>query len=177
MAAKGPRYPNKYLVFSIFLILIGIVLLLWTGGYLRGLEALWPVIPLVLGLGFLYAVFLRNARQSYVFLGMFLTLGGAVMLLMTTVMTRVDLIRIWPVFMTVTGVSLVAYGMKKRGVRRISLTIPGYAIVVLSLVFLPFSLDLIRDDFIEAVGTWWPSLFVVLGVVLLFVYFSRRQRD
>ncbi|WP_455383724.1 LiaI-LiaF-like domain-containing protein, partial [Salinispira pacifica] len=103
-------------------------------------------------------------------------LGGLFLFLMMTVMTAVGLERIWPVFMSIVGLSLFAYGMVKRGYARLSMTIPGIAIIALSLVFLPFSLGLAHQSFRAFVGEWWPVLFVVLGLVLILIYALRRRR-
>ena len=167
--------PNKLIVFGIALIVLGAILLLWTLGYLPGTSALWPVLVVLGGLWMLYAVFFRNARESYIFAGLFLTLGGAVVLLMNTVLSRVALARIWPVFMAITGFSLLGYAMKKDRVSRLPLVIPAWAIVLLALVFFPFSLEIVDVSFISFVAVWWPVLFILVGALLLFLHARRRS--
>jgi hypothetical protein len=174
---EDPRFPNKFLIAGIVLCIVGGVLLLWTGGYLGRLVALWPVVLILVGIALLYLVFQRDGPEAYVFLGTLSTLLGVMVLLLNTVMSKVTLARIWPVFMTITGISLLAYGGKKHGYARISLTIPAGAIVILSAVFLPFSLDVIQQDFIEFVGTWWPALLVILGLILLVTDLLRRLKS
>ncbi|TVR60707.1 MAG: hypothetical protein EA426_04725 [Spirochaetaceae bacterium] len=172
---EKPLYAKRYLVFSTVFLLLGVVLLLWTTGFLPDFSALWPVVFICVGLVFLYRGFHRNARETTVFAGMFMSLGGLVALLLNTVLTRVGLIRVWPVFMTVAGISLVAYALLKRGAYRVTLLVPAVSIVVLSFVFLPFSLKLVDVEFIQFVVRWWPSLFILLGLVLLTVYFTRKS--
>jgi hypothetical protein len=172
-----PRFPNKFLIAGIAFCIVGAVLLLWTGGYLGGIVVLWPVVPLVAGLILLYVVFQKDGPEAYVFLGTLFLLVGILVLLLNTVMSEVTLERIWPLFMTITGLSLLAYARKKRGYARLSLTIPSIAIVVLSGIFLPFSLDLIQRNFIAFVGTWWPTLLIVLGLVLLITDLTRRRKS
>ena len=172
-----PRFPNKFLIAGIAFCIVGGVLLLWTGGYLGGIVVLWPVVPLVAGLILLYIVFQKDGPEAYVFLGTLFLLVGILVLLLNTVMSEVTLERTWPLFMTITGLSLLAYARKKRGYARLSLTIPSIAIVVLSGIFLPFSLDLIQQNFIVFVGTWWPTLLIVLGLVLLITDLTRRRKS
>lgn len=164
------------LIFGFLFVLTGVVMLLHTTGFLTAYGALWPVLPLVIGLGTLYVGFAHEGQDGYVFLGMFLSLGGAVFLLMNTVLSAVALSRIWPLFMTVAGVSLFVYGhTKKDPASRASLQIPASTIVILSVVFLSFSMDLVETDFYRFVWNWWPVLFVVLGVSLIIVHFGRRR--
>jgi drug/metabolite transporter (DMT)-like permease len=176
MAPPPVRFPNKILVTGIVLILVGVVLLLWTLGFLPAFSALWPVLPVGAGLVFLYMALLREGRESNLFIGMILLLGGGLFLLLNTVLPTLAISRIWPVFMTVTGVSLYAYGLQKHGHRRISLVIPAATIILLSLVFLPFSLNAVEADFKSVVITWWPVLFIVMGAVLLWLHVWREKR-
>ena len=67
MSRTGPRFPNKLLVISVFFLLCGAVLMLWTSGYLHKLEALWPLLPLLAGLILLYFRIFRKGPDYYVF--------------------------------------------------------------------------------------------------------------
>ncbi|TVQ40564.1 MAG: hypothetical protein EA384_02505 [Spirochaetaceae bacterium] len=167
-------FHSKLLFFGLASVLAGALLLLGTLGYLPAAGIFWPTVLILLGLWMLYASFFRNARESHVFSGFFLTLGGSLVLLMNTILTRFALERIWPVFMTIAGVSLFGYAMKKAPVHRVALTIPACAIIVLSLVFLFFSLGLADVEFIQFVALWWPSLFVLVGLVLIALYLRGR---
>lgn len=177
MPQKSPRFPNKFLVFGVLFVLAGFILMLRSFGFLPRLAALWPILLTLVGMALLYTVLVRRrGPESYVFLGMILALGGVVLFLMNTVLSAVSMERIWPIFMSVTGLSLFGYGMKKRGDARISLTIPGISIFLLSLVFLPFSLGFVAQSFNLFVAQWWPILLVLLGVVLIGIYIGREFR-
>ncbi|WP_455381051.1 hypothetical protein, partial [Salinispira pacifica] len=77
MPRNRPRFPNKLLIFGVLFLLIGLVLLLRTLGYIPQLTALWPLIFFLCGMTLLYFTFvLRRGPESYVFVGMFLGLGG-----------------------------------------------------------------------------------------------------
>lgn len=175
MSDHGPRFPNKFLVIGTVFTLVGGLLLLWTFGYLNKLLAAWPIVPLAAGLVLLYFRLFRNGPDHYVFFGTTLALGGLLFLLVTTAVPAA-LGQIWPLFMTVVGVSLFVYGLRKKGTVRITFTIPGAAIVILSLVFLPFSLELIGTEFVLFVSTWWPTLFLAIGIALIVSHFVRRSR-
>mgnify|MGYP006265933789 CR=1 FL=1 len=170
------RFPNKFLVWSMVFILLGFVLLLWTLGAVPGLSSLWPLIPLLGGLAFLYMGMLRDGSESYVLVGMILALGGLFVLLSNTVLSTVALERTWPVFMTIAGISLFVYALRIPGESRLTLTVPSIALILLSGIFLSFSLDLVDRDFVRVVAMWWPILFVLFGLVLLIIHFVRRSR-
>ena len=48
--------------------------------------------------------------------------------------------------------------------------------ILLSALFLPFSLDLVSMGFISFVEVWWPSVFVLVGATLLVTHLLRRHR-
>jgi hypothetical protein len=176
MTNPDSRFPGKTLVFGVGFILIGIVLLLYTAGFIIGPVSLWPLAPIMVGGFLLYRAFIGNGPESYVFIGIFVGLGGVVMLLLNTVITGFELSRIWPVFMTIIGISLYGYGRQKADVyNRMTYVIPSITIVVLSFLFLLFSLKIIETEFRSFVWTWWPILFIGFGVVLMALHFSRSR--
>ncbi len=174
--AGRPRFPNKYVVIGTSFVLAGLLLLLWTVGEVRNPTHLWPILLLVAGLVFLYFRIFRGGPDSYLFLGVASLLSG-LLLLITTIVVPLELTAIWPFFMTICGVSLVLYGLRKRGYTRLSLTIPGIATLLLSLLFLPFSLGLVNQPFAEVVTVWWPLILVVLGITLLVLHLAREKAN
>ncbi len=176
MEDRARRFPNKLLVIGVLLLLVGGLLLLWTFGYLRNLTALWPVIFVLLGLLILYAVLMRGAAEVYAFPGMLMGLGGLYFLVGNSFMSWHSLIRIWPVFMAITGVSIVPYALLKKGNARAVLLVPSIAIVILALIFLPFSLRVVSVRFVRFASEWWPLLIVILGMIFLAAHFVRVRR-
>ncbi|MFW5786209.1 MAG: LiaI-LiaF-like domain-containing protein [bacterium] len=171
----GARFPNMFLVWSILFILFGLILLLWTLGAVPEPAALWPIIPLIAGLGFLYLGLLRGKNESYVLVGMILALGGLFVLLTNTALSAVELERAWPVFMAIVGVSFLVYAVRAEGESRLTISVPAIALIVLAAAFLPFSLNLVDTDFERVVTTWWPVLLVLFGVILLIVHLVKRR--
>jgi hypothetical protein len=129
---------------------------------------------IIAGGWFLHEGFLRGRRDAYVFIGMFALLLGVFLLLATTVLSPVAMSSIWPVFMTITGLSLFAYGARRPWGSRMSFTVPGVAIAAISVVFLLFSLDIIDQSFSHLVAVYWPALLILAGAVLLLVHFIQQ---
>ena len=174
MAEKQPRFPNKLLVLGTCCVLLGGVLLFWTFGNLPSLGALWPLPFLAAGLVFLYLVFLRGKKERYILPGMILTLGGLFFLLWNTVLFGAHIEKVWPAFMLIAGVSLIPYAFKKPEAARTALIIPAVFIILLSLLFLPFSLERTRLEFRDFVLLWWPVLIIFMGVCLIVSFLSLK---
>ena len=174
MRERKARFPNKLVIMGVSFVLVGGVLLLWTAGYLKAVGTLWPLVPVLVGLVLVYFRVFQSGPDYYVFLGTSLLLAG-VLFLLTNTAVPVELVRIWPVFMTIIGFALLLYGFRKHGAARVTFTVPGGAMVLLSLVFLPFSLELVATDFAAFVAVWWPALFVVVGAVLIGAHAGRSR--
>ena len=166
---------QKRLVFGAVFSLLGVLLLLRTTGNIPTYSALWPAFLVVLGLLLLYFSLVRGASERYILLGMVCALVGLYVLLSKTILSEKDLRKFWPIFMTIVGVSFIPYGYKKRGNARIALLVPAWAIIALSLVFLFFSLGLSDTPFRAVIATWWPVVFIIIGVVLVLSFFKRKK--
>lgn len=161
-------YPRRLLLFGSLLVVVGGVLMLWTNGLLPSFGALWPLILLIAGIWQLDYSFVNDGREATVLTGMVFTLSGIFILLRTTELLEVEFQRIWPIFMTIAGLSLLAYSFTRERGHRAVTTVPAAAMIVLSLLFLLFSLDIVETGFIDFVSRWWPSLLVFLGAVFLY---------
>lgn len=172
---RSIQFPLKMLIAGISLIIIGGLLLLWNLGYLPFLGLLWPLPFMIVGIFLLYQVFGKKKGDWYIFPGMIFLLGGLFFLLLNTIIQRSSLIMIWPVFMTITGLSLIPYALKRRRRHRIDLLISSIFIVLLSLMFLPFSLKRTSITFFQFVLKWWPLLLIIAGLSLIISLIIRKK--
>jgi len=175
MKRMPPRYPNKLFVIGMAALVTGGVLLLANVGSLRLPASLWPVPVLLAGLVLLYLAYLRGRSSRYILPGMLLTLGGLFFLLVETVLGWDAIGRAWPAFMLITGLSLLAWGLRLKPSRRVAIVVPGVFIAALGLLLFPFSLRRSPGSFAAFVGQWWPLVLVVLGLVLVASFFSTRK--
>ena len=175
MNKKQVRFPHKLLVGSVFFFLVGVGALLVTTGLLPRYGDLWPIPLALVGLFFLYLVGVKQAYFGYVVPGVLLTLGGVLLTLHAAFFPLVPLDRFWPLFMTIAGISLISYGRRLEGNRRVAVVVPGVVIVILSFIFLPFSFELITQKFAAVVSTWWPVLFLLLSVALFGEYLRKKR--
>ena len=158
------------------LVVFGASLLLRTTGYVEGTFSLWPILLVLLGMFLLYRVFFKSGREGNVFAGIFLILAGAFLVILNTGVFDRDFKHFWPLFMLFAGVSLFFYGLKKRGAAKIRMMIPAFSIILLSLVFLLFSLNLVSVSFRQFVVMWWPAILVFAGAVLIVADFLGGRK-
>ena len=168
---------EKLLSFGIIFIFLGAVLLLVTTGKLTGRELIWPLLMLLLGLFLLYRSFFRFSADIYILIGMFLFLSGLSLLLRITFLDRFEIERIWPFFMLFTVISLLPYGFKKKKDNRLKIFIPAFAIIILSLFFLPFSLRLFTMRFLTFAVIWWPVVLIAMGITLIIIFIIKHHEQ
>ena len=175
MSKRQVRFPHKLLVGSVFFFLFGMGMLLVTTGLLPRYGDLWPIPLCLLGLLFLYLVAAQDASIGYVVPGVLFSLSGALLILHAVFFPFVSMDRFWPLFMSIAGLSLLVYGRRVEPSRRVAVIVPAVSIIILSLVFFPFSLDLIRQDFTSFVAVWWPVLFLLLSTGLFGAYLRKKR--
>lgn len=178
MKRTDPRFPQKLLVFGILLFLAGCVLLLQSLGYLTFGDS-WPLPFLLIGLVLLYLVYFKGLSDQYILPGMILALGGLFFFLLYTLIPEKSLEKIWPAFMDITGLSLIPYALRKRAKTRIGIIISAVAMVLLSILFFPFSLELTDMKFSQFVLTWWPIVFLLSGLGLIlynFIHYHSNKK-
>ncbi|MBN1797159.1 MAG: hypothetical protein JW822_01190 [Spirochaetales bacterium] len=180
MKKYNQRFPQKLLVIGILLFIVGGVLLLQSLGIISFGDS-WPLPFLVGGLVLLYLVYFKGLSAQYILPGMILTLGGLFFFLQNTPLIPVplkSLAKIWPAFMVITGFSLIPYAFKKRARTRTGIIISAIAMILLSILFFPFSLELTEIKFKDFVLRWWPIIIVIIGLgLILYNFFYYRSTD
>lgn len=158
---------NRRVSLSIGLIVSGAALLLVTTRQISVGALIFPLILILVGTILLARAFSPDGHEGNVFAGTGLTLTGGFLLLWESALPAVELSMIWPIFMTIGGAALTTYGLKKGRDAWLNLTIPGTVMIVLSLVFLAFSLDLVKTSLAAVAVSWWPALLVGIGALIL----------
>jgi len=156
-------------VSGIVLVALGALLLFWTQNVQTVLSRWWPAGITVIGALFLYRAWFRKARASVLFMGLLLFLTGAFIWALNAfspdpVTAMKDF---WPVFMGIVGLSLIPYGARFRRTIRVTLVVPGIILLLLTGVFLLFSLSIVKQSFAEFVISWWPLALVFMGIILI----------
>ncbi|MFQ3619857.1 MAG: hypothetical protein SNJ78_02820 [Spirochaetales bacterium] len=168
--------PRKNLVFGALFFVVGGALLLRTLGILPRLVALWPVLIILLGLYLLYRTYVLGGPESLIFYGIFSTLVGTFFLILNTEFVPFSVLRnIWPIFMVFVGSALLLYGVQLKGNSKTRFVVPAIGILVLSLVFFPFSLGWVRIRLKDVIIRFWPLILMFSGLFLILFDFFRNK--
>ncbi|MFC1741826.1 hypothetical protein ACFL3V_04795 [Nanoarchaeota archaeon] len=102
------QHSSSFNIIASILILIGIILMLDNFSIMTGILFLWPVIPLVMGIGFTL-LFFKSRRRDLVLLG----IGTCVVLnslffIYLNLQGWATLAYLWPVFLALLGLTFFA---------------------------------------------------------------------
>jgi len=156
-------------ILGIVLIVLGVLQLVWPQLVLNVLVRWWPSLFTAAGIFFLYKFFVKKTRPPALFSGLLLLLSGIFILIlnMGILPQGITLKETWPVFMGIVGVSLIPYGSRYGRTIRVSLMVPGIILIVLMAVFLLFSLQIVKESFVDFFIRWWPLILVGMGISLI----------
>ncbi len=167
----------KFLIGGIFFVLFGAWLLLWTTGYLSVISIVLPVVLCCFGGFLLYMVFGKEAHDIYLIPAVVSILLGIFLLAKKIIVPSGELARVWPLFMTAAGLAMALFAFRHHGSSRIKLLVPSASLILLSFIFLPFSLGLSRISFRKFVITWWPVLILLIGVLSIVLHFRNSRKN
>lgn len=159
------------LIAGMSLLFLGGSLLLWTVGNIPYALTIIPLLLVCLGVLCLYSYYL-DLRDVNLFLGMGFILA-ALFLFIKHKFPEVYLQSYWPIFPLIIGIALLLFSLRKNRRRRIVTFVPGVTFIILSLLFLPFSLGITEMRFLDFIKRWWPASFLILGIVLVISHFFR----
>jgi hypothetical protein len=165
------------LIAGMLFLVAGGALLLRTTGFLTANFSLWPTVLVLVGLLLLHRVYFKNGADAHVFSGIFLILVGSFLLVLNTGVLESEFKQFWPLFMLFVGVSLFFFGLKKKGSARLRMTVPALSIVLLSLVFLLFSLHIVSMSLRRFVVIWWPGILIFAGGLLIILDFMMERKE
>ena len=171
------RKRSIRLTAGLLAVFVGLMLLLLTNGVVRAGELFVLALLLVAGVVAVIHAFLEDGRDAQFLGGTILVLLVLFLTMRATVFGRAPIARVWPGFVTIGGVSLLAYGLKKGSDYRLALGVPALFIVALSGVFFLFSLDVVRTTFVDFVITWWPTLIVAGGILTVWRHGSDGSSE
>lgn len=142
------------LIWGILLILIGILFLVGNTSRM-GMELLWPVFPLAVGIAFWIGYF--NDRKNYGLL-----MPGSILIVVSVLFMYCNLTHwwrmeyLWPIFILAPATGFVA--MYFGGSRDSGLLIPAGILGAVGFIFLFLS---------SGLGDYWPVFLIVAGLLLI----------
>jgi hypothetical protein len=146
------------------LILIGMGFLLENYGIMKGILHLWPIIPLIIGIGFCM-LFYKGKKKDIVMLGIgaLVTLYSMFFLFLNFTSWK-ELAFLWPVFIILLGIMFIVlfFYAKKRVVLHI-----GILLIAIGISFiLVFAVS----------ARLWPITLVLAGISFIIIGVFERKR-
>lgn len=167
---------NAILAAGMVLIFIGFIFLLCVAGSVPEITSLaLPGILFLAGFVNLY-IFLAYKKSSFrLFLALTLTLYGIFSALISYSVIKLSLEQIWPIFVLIASVTLFVAGRFSGKKFAISFDFPAIILFVLGIIFLLFSLDVIKKSFSEMAFILLPALLIFAGIFLIILFFQRKS--
>ncbi len=157
-----PR-PRTAQFLAPLLILIGVLLTLENFQLIGAVSAHWPLLLLVLGVGFLMLFYQRQRSDTVLlWLGSFLMIL-ALFCYYLTFTGWSQLSWLWPIFLGIVGLSFLALGIDTR--KRVYLYFAGGFSALFVILMLVFSVS----------TRLWPMSFVIFGLSLLVLEYSLNK--
>ncbi len=160
-------------ILGLSLALAGLLFLLVSNGIpWFGWDAVWPVFLLLTG-GVLLKIFSDKKGPEQLFGGLVLIFLGFFLLLFTAGLQPWGaMVRLWPTFPMITGISFLAMAGVRR--RSIGTFIAGISAVVLSIACYAYTSGAIREDIAAPFVRLWPLVLIASGV---FIFMRARKGE
>ena len=143
---------------------------------LPGLDALWPVFPLIFGLAFVTQFFLGGRTDDgLIFVGVAGTLVGAFFFAFTLGrLSWGQMGTYWPIFVLIGGVAFLAQWLVRPAQR--GMLVPAFLALIVGLVALALNLRLVNAALAEQLSKLWPVLLILGGLAVLGRFFFGGGR-
>lgn len=164
-SGSGALLRTEFRVLGFLCVVVGVLLFLEEMGMMDGVHRLWPVFPAVLGVGFVL-MFFQRGRVDLILMGLGSYLVGiSVLFLACNYSSWGILVRLWPVFIGMVGLSSVISSAYARRIRRV-MWLSGTFLVLLSIVFLlVFGLY----------PGFWPVSLMLFGLWIFLLTWARNR--
>ncbi len=166
---------NVILGIGIIMMIAGIFLL---SGSLSGRTCFFAFRTVLLlsfgGIAFFMALAL--AQNSFLFfVGLTCFLSGILTLIIDMKVVHLGMKELWPVLVIILGLALIPAGLYHlRRIRTIYL-FPAIFLICMGVVFLLFSLKIIKAGFLTVAAKIWPVTIIVGGLALIIVFFVQQN--
>lgn len=165
---------NLLLAAGLVLVIIGIFLCVHASTSAVKVFAMRPVILICFGAVFLFLALAFMQNFVFIFFGLSFLLSGVLMLLLETKIIPLSLKELWPVLVIICGISLFPAGFYKMKRVRTVYLFPAITLVVLGVLFLMFSLRVIKISFSKFFSFALPLVVILFGSTLVFLYLWQQ---
>lgn len=155
MKRKGAR--NKFNILAFSLMLGGFLLLFESLGFIEGVSRLWPLLALIMGIGF-FTLFNHQKEIGFLWLGSFIMMLSIFFLYLNFTSWK-QLVKLWPIFIAIFGLSFLSCYLKEK--KKMFILVSLFAILLSAAFIIIFNLSV----------RLWPISLIIAG---LFIYVISR---
>ncbi len=168
---------NIILAVGIFSILTGILLLGLLSSELSFRNFfLRPTLLFILGAITIYISLVSTRYPLFTFSGMFFCCAGILFLFIDAKLIKSNIEQLWPVLVIMSGVFLFPSCYLRSKKITPSYVVPAMCLVCLGLLFLLFSMDIIKIPFSTFAARWWPFVLIIFGIGLVILFFLNQYQ-
>ncbi|MCR5724395.1 MAG: DUF5668 domain-containing protein [Treponema sp.] len=168
---------NLLLAFGVICIIVGLFLLLRVSFNYQLEFSFLSFAVTFTGAVLFYLSMTITRRALFFFLGLYLCLASFFTWFVTSGLIPLSMTELWPVEVVLSGICLAGTGIFKNHTLRTRYLFPSVTLIVFGLVFLLFSLDIIRVSFFSVFSRWWPLLLILLGLALVVLFACQHRSD
>ena len=128
-------------------------------------------IIILLGLTFLYLACLKKVSMWRFLLGLFFSFVGLFFFIADYCFTNYDILTLWPVIMSLAGLSIILAFVFSHKKITASILVPSLVLLLGGVLFLLFSIDVVKLSFISVVINLLPIILIVSGAILFGSFF------
>jgi len=155
------RNTSSFNILAVVLIIIGAVFLLENFGYIEGAWLFWPILPLILGIGFCMLYFRSKRDLMLLGMGSFMVLNSAFFFYLTFAGWAL-LAYLWPVFIVLLGFTFLSCFIASKS--RVLIYLATILIALGASFILIFAVSI----------RLWPISLVLTGISFIIISMFER---
>lgn len=126
---------------------------------------------ILVGFIFFYFAYFNKSHIWRYFLGLSFSLAGLILLLIESYFVDYEFYKFWPVLVSLAGINLLLSAIFTKKRITISLFIPSIFLIFMGIVFLFFSLEIVKKSFVSVFVNFIPWFFIISGIILFCSFF------
>ena len=167
---------NIYLAIGFVFVVSGVFLLVASFVEPDKVFTIRAFVALCAGAVLLFFAFAFTESGAFMFTGLVSVIFGVLSLLIDSSLISLTLKELWPILVIGCGVALIPSGLyTQRRIRSIYL-FPAIMIICLGVIFLLFSLNVIKESFAGFMAKWWPVAFILGGIAIIAVFLVQQSK-
>lgn len=169
---------NILLAAGVILILVGLFFVFQIFAEIDEHLPVSSVLTSIVGAVLVYISLALKRNAFFFFMGVYVFLLGVMSFFVTMkAFPEFQIYQFWPVSMIVCFVCLFLTCIYKYKKLKVVYAFPASLIGGLGILFLLFSLDVIKISFVDFISRWWPLMLIACGGVLVFIFLYQQTPD